>query len=698
MKQVKNINLDNERGEDSMERKIANTMKGRIWTTMVCVPLVFTALFLLSFTCGVLMPETAQATVPIADCAGCHGYTASFTDGTARNNPVGAFNGSHNTHVVQAQNPCSDCHIIPATTTSADFDHRDGYIQLSAGNFGNRGAGNYIGKPAANFPTTNTPTFSYCQNTYCHSSGTSASNGGIAANNSPVWGNGNNTATCYSCHGVAGTEGAPNYASGSPKKNSHQAASHAAQPCSTCHYATTSSGNTITGPTNHTNGAYNVVPNTAAANFNYTFNTNGGTCNNGTCHGSVAWGGTLGCVQCHNQAQTGTHGTPRDVITTEFGLTYGHKKTGRGTVADADCIVCHLEGNFTTQKAAAPWHGDGNINLRDPDGAGENGITNIGGANYWFTTFTISFANGARNSANHRQNTVSNILTQKFCLACHDSNGATNPTARSANNATAGGANQYMPFGGLNMGTTYWPRNGAARNGGLIDVKTAAANTNSSKHPMQGPLFKAFPNPNKMHAGYNGFTRNSAANTKAVGVVLTCFDCHFDGGYSAAGSNIGTRSVISHGTANWLRGNYAGTAAANNSLCNDCHVAYTTTGGNHGSGSALATGTSSMSTLSTFATCQNCHFSATTKPARPIPAADLHGFNTMASGANVWGYGNSAQARPFAFLRNVVRFTATSPRPAAGANWTTAVRGNCGGSAPAGCGDDMSNYTPGGQY
>jgi len=255
-----------------------------------------------------------------------------------------------------------------------------------------------------------------------------------------------------------------------------------------------------------------------------------------------------------------------------------------------------------------------------------------------------------------------------------------------------------MPFGGLNLGNTYSMRNGAARNGGLIDVKTAAANTNSSKHPMLGPLYKAFPSANRLAAGYNGFTRNSAANAKSVGVVLTCFDCHFDGGYSAAGANIGTRSVISHGTANWLRGNYAGTGAANNSLCDSCHVAYTTTASNHGAQSALTSGTSSMSTLSTFATCQNCHFSATTKPARPIPAADLHGFNGLLATGGPWTYGNSTGARPYAFLRNVVRFTSTSPRPAAGANWSTRSYGDCGGASPAGCGDDMSRYIPGGQY
>ena len=159
----------------------------------------------------------------------------------------------------------------------------------------------------------------------------------------------------------------------------------------------------------------------------------------------VVDGGGTSCIGCHASVQTGTHGTPRDAVVSEFGLAWGHKKTGRGAVTDADCIVCHLEGDSATQKPSA-YHKDGNIDLRDPDGAGETPITNMTGGAFLFTKFSTTYAAGSRTSTGNTSNNIDNVLTQKFCLACHDNDGATNLTAR-----TPGGT-AFMPWGGVNLG------------------------------------------------------------------------------------------------------------------------------------------------------------------------------------------------------------------------------------------------------
>ena len=218
------------------------------------------------------------------------------------------------------------------------------------------------------------------------------------------------------------------------------------------------------------NSAYNAGSDDTWAQTN-TVTTQ--SCRTVACHGgndptpqwgaASPWGAaTAGCINCHNgvvsalkaSALTGGAVTQRDNAVAEFGLAYGHKPSGktpaRGAVTNADCIVCHLEGDFTTQKTSAK-HADGYIDLRDPDDTanGENPIKDLSGVAFRFVQFSTSYAAGARTSTGHTSNNVDNVLTQKFCLACHDSNGATNTTAR-----TTGGT-ATMPWGGINLGANY---------------------------------------------------------------------------------------------------------------------------------------------------------------------------------------------------------------------------------------------------
>jgi hypothetical protein len=400
------------------------------------------------------------------------------------------------------------------------------------------------------------------------------------------------------------------------------------------------------------------------------------------CHGPVA---NLGCVDCHASPQTGTHGTPRDAVVGEFGLAWGHKKSGRGAVTNADCIVCHLEGNFTTQARSA-LHGDGNIDLRDPDGAGETPITDINGNPFTFTKFSTSYAAGSRISTGHLSNTVDNVLTQKFCLACHDSNGATNSAAR-----TPGGT-AFMPWGGINLGANYTVLNGAAAVGGLVDVKAQFATTNSSYHPVLGPLNRDFPLSTRLLAPYDNQVagRVAAGGVKTNSVVLNCFDCH-----NTPTTPLTNRTVAAHGNATTLRGTiYA--SGATSTLCTTCHTPYTTTSTHGAAGSGTAWTTTGTS-HNVSRDCQACHGSqtGTARSVRPLGAQDYHGNNALVGGG-LWPTVNS---RPYAFIRGWTG--GAYHRPFRASEFTTG-NATCGaGTCPTGgqVGDGTTRtYTPGGTY
>jgi hypothetical protein len=387
------------------------------------------------------------------------------------------------------------------------------------------------------------------------------------------------------------------------------------------------------------------------------------------------------CIGCHGSTQ----GT-RDAVVGEFGLAWGHKKTGRGAVSDADCIVCHLEGNYATQVRSA-FHGDGNIDLRDPDGAGETPITNVSGGAFTFTKFATSYTGTVRFTDGHTRNDIDNVLTQKFCLACHDSNGATNATAR-----TAGGT-QYMPWGGINLGANYTVANGAAAAGGVIDTKTQFATTNSSVHPVLGPRSSDYPVNTRLATPYNniGTTRVAGAHNLANSVVINCFDCH-----NTPTAPLTNRTVVAHGNAVTLRGTIYVNGAAS-TLCTTCHTGYTSapgTAGVHGSGSAWQTTGSSHDVR---IECHGCHGSntGTARAVRPLGAQDYHGNNALVGGG-LWPTINS---RPYAFIRGWTG--GAYHRPYRSSEFTTGNptcgAGTCPTDGQVGDGSNRT-YSPGGTY
>ena len=137
--------------------------------------------------------------------------------------------------------------------------------------------------------------FSTCDNTYCHSNGTSVSTGLIPANNSSAWGT-TGPLACDSCHQydtiTRPTPTGPDYGNYAPKANSHERHSEVVVGCESCHYNTTTDGTTITSTTLHVNGQYDVTPSPTGhkdgsdypITFDYVVDAGGGTCSNITCH------------------------------------------------------------------------------------------------------------------------------------------------------------------------------------------------------------------------------------------------------------------------------------------------------------------------------------------------------------------------------------------------------------------------------
>lgn len=619
-----------------------------------------------------LAPDSSVAT-----CGGCHGYGSTFTDGTARNTPAGAFPGSHKKHVADYGKACSVCHVAPATETSADYAHRNGTILMASPINGNTGAAYTKG---TSWAQTNSPTaFTGCTNTYCHSNGTSVITGTIPANTSTTWGG---TTTCQSCHGAGGNDdGRPNYANNTPKRNTHgdgasYGVTHKATACPTCHTGVSGSAGayTITSPAAHANSAYNLQ-----ASLGYTQST--GVCSTPGCHGSATWGGpALTCIDCHSSAQDAGDGAPtRRAVTSEFNNTWSHKRTAGGTVTRFDCGVCHMEGNPSTGVTTS-FHKNNLLEFRDPDtGVTIKGVTFSGTPGSYASTATdATAATFARNTGSSTLEAFAQAVQVNLCLKCHDANGANSTSAR------VSGGTATQPFG-TSAGT-------------IVNVDAHFATTNSSYHPVKGKNNNSYADATTMVAPWNGITKTDGT-TATYGDLITCWDCHDS---SAAGRAIGgvTASVTAHGASTTLRGNVW---TSPSTLCTVCHnsTIYSKSGGLHSSGSAFVTPSVSNMQPDTR-NCQYCHASAYTKPARPVPSEDAHGFNALTTGGN-WPGSNYA-SRPYAFIRNTQMFQNHRPKQSPE---KTNTNGACNLKSGATCShnnmpttanDASATYTPGGVY
>ncbi|WP_143424324.1 beta strand repeat-containing protein [Geoanaerobacter pelophilus] len=625
----------------------------------------------------------------ITSCGGCHGNPPA--DGTGRNVPAGQFKGSHAKHTGILT--CAACHKDNGVAPAGN-KHSDGIIDIASPL--RQVAGESYGQ--ASHAVSETPTFASCT-TYCHSQGTSkTSQSGesrttlSAPQVTLVWGTG--ASSCASCHGNP-----PNYAAGTTtwgtaKANAHQGTSHAAKTCDFCHTSVTYSGGVYTANAQHMNGAYDIQP-----SFGYTYAATGGTCATSGCHGSVAWNGTLGCVDCHNaivatSTATQALGGPatRRNLVQEMKSAWSHKRSSSGgtpantVVTNADCIVCHMEGDKASGKTSTA-HGNGYINLRDPDtGLNIKNVTWNGATpgQYVDGTQDVQFVQYRRDLNVLLENDpnwlVIAAIQKNHCLKCHDGLGAESLEAQVPTTGTA-----MRPFG-VAITNHVAPYNSNGQ-GNVVNVAAGLATTNASYHPVVGKQNNSYVQGAQMVAPYTGITKTNGNNT-SWGALMSCWDCHA----TLAQTGVQTATVTAHGGAVTLRGpiRAAGTTASTN-LCVNCHATkYATTSAQHGAGSAFTVGKSNMGTT-TFNNCSYCHgygvvgatYSATSV-GRPLRAEEGHGFNDRVAGTvgSKWSGGN----RPYAFIRNTL--SNWSPKSAVGD--TIAAPSTCTGTGGT-CGNDMGN-------
>ena len=352
-----------------------------------------------------------------ADCTGCHNG-----DKTAA---VTMASGSHTKHVKVYGFACGKCHAATVSTANnraiaTTANHVNKLINIAIDASVNNGA-TYNGTAT---PMTKKPGSAYgaCNNVYCHSNG----NTGAMVYNTITWGT--SITTCNRCHGTGTANGMPNHATGTGLPNSHP--KHVTAngiSCSECHYATTTTGTTITNTSMHDNGTINVVFNSSGYNKNGSFNASNSQCSSTYCHGSGTpqWGGSVVCGSCHavNSTLAGRHSTHYSVSTNAADRSAADNSTVANYIFN--CGTCHNNthhagGPVSASQTAevifnATIAGSGTYTAGTPQGADPNGFNYTGGS--CSTTYCHSNGNGgAPNVTAFNWSSPAGTLT---CKGCH---------------------------------------------------------------------------------------------------------------------------------------------------------------------------------------------------------------------------------------------------------------------------------------
>lgn len=625
-------------------------------------------------------------------CAGCHNYTK------ASGTPMAS--GSHTAHINNADAAlgtwnCYQCHNATTTNDTTISDKTK-----------------HVNKTKDVAFTTLNPSGSYaspnCSNLYCHSTGNLSA---PTANLPAAYGGSHYTTMawngsaigCNGCHGKTVSAGAPDYTNqgaGQPGANSHMKHTSSGTDvtsCDTCHTNTTNTGTSIkAGSALHINNTRDVTFNATKAGASATYTSGTKTCSNIACHGNAQWGGTLGCVNCHNATVSspiaqglGGPSTRRNVVA-EFALASSHKRSAGGTVTNNDCGVCHMEGNAADGTTTAN-HRDGYIDLRDPDTGAlikQAQWSGTGAGSLSATTTDARFLQFSRNLSADLQTDTNYLnlagIELNHCLKCHDSTGAGSTLAR------VPGGSATNPFGGT---------------GTPIDAASQFATTNRSYHPVLGKQNNSYTQGTRMLVPWNITKTNG--NSTSWGLLMTCWDCHAPN--NASGTL--TSTVTAHGSAKTvpgtvyveLRGSVWMTGAVGNTnnttLCIKCHAGYdTSTSSNHSTGSAITSNTNGGMSLYLRYACYYCHSSGPTIPTtRADAAADVHGSSTRRGGTafaqTQYGYGFIRSEGFYAngYSQQPLRVGATT--------YTARCTGFNGTNGSTNCArGSMGNYTPGGVY
>jgi len=262
--------------------------------------------------------SAALSTCSNGGLSGCHFTNNMVKDGTARNNPVGRFLGTHARHSGYSTSStkreykyaCTVCHGLAGGYSNS---HQTGFKNVSGSALpGNRYS---PGKKIAN---TNSPAFGNCSNIYCHSTGRGTGMG-LKQYSSARWAGGGE---CRACHGGRiSAAGLPARSIGnftlSTTHSQHLKYPAANINCQTCHYKTATDAATMksySGVLRHNNGVRDVtfaaVTYGSFTSYKSTETGSAGTtrtCNNTACHGGKSrgvWSATAqnldnACLHCH---------------------------------------------------------------------------------------------------------------------------------------------------------------------------------------------------------------------------------------------------------------------------------------------------------------------------------------------------------------------------------------------------------------
>ncbi|RII25647.1 MAG: hypothetical protein CXR31_13845 [Geobacter sp.] len=555
----------------------------------------------LTLTSNTITLTTGTSAAVNTTCGDCHNYPPADSTG-GRNTPASSVVGSHSAH---SASTCSSCHVVPATQTSVDYDHRTGNVQMLSSVTYSKGT---------SFPQTNDMTgagLGTCASASCHGNVY-----GSGYNVTPTWGT---SAGCDACHSIAiGATG--------PATGSHALAGHNTA-CTACHNAGTTA---TTAPTTaHANGFIDVANVGYPANVaKHAAGSGYSSCSTASCHANVygagttptpVWGSTgSGCSACHS--------VTLDVTGPATGSHVAHNKT--------DCSLCHAGATNNTTLPTLN-HINGTIEVTNTYSASPV-------AKHAAGTYTGTCSAASCHANVYGTGTVATPVwgdSTKGCSACHSiAIGATGPATGS--HALAGHSTSVPCTTCHNAGTTATTAPTTAHATGFIDVVNVGYPANVTKHnsgsgystcsaaschadpysaatavtPAWGSTGSGC---SACHGAYPITATGPATGAHAKHMGLTgaaCTDCH----------NAGTTATVVPSTAhadgdidvtNGYPANYAKHAAG--SGYSTCNASYCHSSGQSTTGGATPVYAASPNWGTTGTTCGSCHKNMATDATAP---------------------------------------------------------------------------------
>jgi predicted CxxxxCH...CXXCH cytochrome family protein len=463
-------------------------------------------------------------------CENCHGSaasnpfysTATGTPGAAPTKVTAASDskvGAHLNHLTSSLNyssdvACTECHVVP-TLANMTSHFRSGTATVTFGTLATKSG-----------TLTSVYSAGTCTNVYCHGdslpqfSTTQPSfvwnTTGYLGNASAV-GNGSTTrgtGDCAACHCYPPADA-----------STHQG--KAASSCNGCHTHVSTTGTSFLDATKHIDG---------------TVDATGGDC--------------LGCHSATKGVRQAVVGQTAGNTGDDFVRASRHIKNT--TVKNVDCIICHAEGDTgstETSVSEVGVHQNGTVKLRNVDAQGNPGTA---GTNYWNWP-------GRRNGGTTITSADRDNM-DRFCVACHDSDGALTIAVNSAGTGVDTGASvtrRLTPFNPSDGGT---PLNVKSQfNSGNAVGSAYASHHNLNIYTKR--YTAAYATGNSTKGGWTGTSVDGVAMTWDTG--LHCSDCHLNES-NAHGARSATRM---------LRDKNGADAAATNTndgtatfVCYRCHL------------------------------------------------------------------------------------------------------------------------------